>query len=61
LRKYTIASIDDTSFAAKRISAKYIVEDPAVIEDKETIRGIILEQLDQLKVLAGKTFEIVHM
>ena len=61
MQKYTIASIDDTSFAAKRISARYIVEDPAAIEDKETIRGIILEQLDKLKVHAGKTFEIVHM
>lgn len=59
--KYTIVSIDDTSFATKRISARYIVEDPAAIEDKETIRGIILEQLDQLKVHSCKTFEIVHM
>jgi len=61
MQKYTIASIDDTSFAAKRISARYIVEDPAAIEDKETIRGIIHEQLEELKKHAGKTFEIVHM
>lgn len=61
MSKYKIASIDETSFAAKRISARYIVEDPAAIEDKETIRSIILEQLDKLKVYAGKAFEIVHM
>ncbi|EJW14738.1 hypothetical protein [Paenibacillus alvei] len=59
--KYTIVSIDDTSFATKRISARYIIEDQAIIEDKEAIRAIILEQLEQLKVHAGKTFEIVHM
>ncbi|WP_289355764.1 hypothetical protein [Paenibacillus sp. S-12] len=61
MQKYTIVSIDDTSFAAEGTAARYIVEDHAAIKDKETIRGFILEQLEQLKVHAGKIFEIVHM
>ncbi|OBY76468.1 hypothetical protein BBG47_26925 [Paenibacillus sp. KS1] len=60
MSKYTIASIDDTSFASKRILARYIIEDQTFIEDKETIRGIFLTAR-RVKEAAGKTFEIVHM
>lgn len=61
MQNYTIVSIEDTSFAATRVSARIVVDDPKLYENKEEMRRIIPRLNDMMKGFKGKRYEIVHL